>query len=680
MLAPDKGSRLNSGMAVWISIVKPFPMTMNSVFLSLCGGGLSRVGKRSDMARILPVNPKHTGSSFLTSTRSLIRYTNSNYMYRVRVAPDTEAEELQVGNSRNGTETRSDDVLIPTIFRWPRHIPCERVALKGSFDDWRDEYPLRRCMSGGDWSCAIDLPQSIGKVHFKFVVDGRYMTSPSEPIVNETSGTYNNMRLVYPNATFCWPSSLLGGQAIEVVGEWDNFEQSLELTCQQASNFGVTNHRLQCCLPPGRYAYYYLVDGMIKLRPGTQADMSYSSGGRAVNFVDVPQPPAVRLYYATGWDEPRLKYRWIGPGGPLKDGWEIARMHKTAARCHGSGSNKSWKFAIIDCCSFMQTSNEPLELEFIPFDSETMKEDTPYHGGQYRCGFPGGYKLESGIIRPFNQACDPPMLLVSDIDGTLVGHDPETSSVTARFARYWEERASLTGSFLVYNTGRSLGQVTGLLEHMKGVLPVPDALITAVGTKIYLLDRENGHRGTTSGLHWHEDLDWARSLDEGWNLDIVRQVAAELVESLSTERATWLDDGSEHPHRISLSVHVECVPYVKETLHEKLSRHNLEFKIISSGTMEWRYIDCVSGHAGKHAALEHIRSLFGVAVNRTVAAGDSGNDILMLEGKNPAIVVGNAQLELVEWVVRQPQDGRIVVADAHLSDGVLEGLCRHQLY
>eukprot|EP00889_Picochlorum_renovo_P000383 jgi/Picre1/27413/NNA_000380.t1 len=96
--------------------------------------------------------------------------------------------------------------------------------------------------------------------------------------------------------------------------------------------------------------------------------------------------------------------------------------------------------------------------------------------------------------------------------------------------------------------------------------------------------------------------------------------------------------------------------------------------------MDWRYLDCVSGNAGKHAALEHIRTMYAVALDRCVAAGDSGNDILMLEGPNPAIVVGNAQQALVEWVVQQPQDGRIVVTDATVADGVLEGLCRHQLY
>lgn len=61
-------------------------------------------------------------------------------------------------------------------------------------------------------------------------------------------------------------------------------------------------------------------------------------------------------------------------------------------------------------------------------------------------------------------------------------------------------------------------------------------------------------------------------------------------------------------------------------------------------------------------------------------AGDSGNDVLMLEGDHPAIVVGNAQPELIQWVLRQPQDGKVVYSLASYADGILEGLYRHSLY
>ena len=63
----------------------------------------------------------------------------------------------------------------------------------------------------------------------------------------------------------------------------------------------------------------------------------------------------------------------------------------------------------------------------------------------------------------------------------------------------------------------------------------------------------------------------------------------------------------------------------------------VQVQVIVSGTGAWRYVDCVSVHGGKLNALEHVRRLFNVPQSRTVAAGDSGNDILMLAGGHHAL-------------------------------------------
>ncbi len=73
---------------------------------------------------------------------------------------------------------------------------------------------------------------------------------------------------------------------------------------------------------------------------------------------------------------------------------------------------------------------------------------------------------------------------MSDLDGTMVGEGPAADAATQRFCDYWEDTASLAGSVLVYNTGRSLGQFTGLWAEKRGALALPDVLITAVGTKV----------------------------------------------------------------------------------------------------------------------------------------------------------------------------------------------------
>ncbi len=56
-----------------------------------------------------------------------------------------------------------------------------------------------------------------------------------------------------------------------------------------------------------------------------------------------------------------------------------------------------------------------------------------------------------------------------------------------------------------------------------------------------------------------------------------------------------------------------------------------------------------SREAGKFRVCE---KELGFELERTVACGDSGNDELMLSGRNLAIVVGNAQEDLVRWAER----------------------------
>ena len=48
-------------------------------------------------------------------------------------------------------------------------------------------------------------------------------------------------------------------------------------------------------------------------------------------------------------------------------------------------------------------------------------------------------------------------------------------------------------------------------------------------------------------------------------------------------------------------------------------------------------------------------------------------------GSNPGVIVGNAQPELLDWLVAQPQDRRLRLADGHLAWGILEGLALHGL-
>ena len=108
-------------------------------------------------------------------------------------------------------------------------------------------------------------------------------------------------------------------------------------------------------------------------------------------------------------------------------------------------------------------------------------------------------------------------------------------------------------------------------------------------------------------------------------------------------------------------------------------------KVIVSGAGDWRYIDVVPQGAGKLESLEYLRGRENFALERTVACGDSGNDVLMLSGDNLSVAVGNSQPDLKEWVARQFAVGgaeraqRLLLTKACQADGILEGLATYGL-
>ena len=118
---------------------------------------------------------------------------------------------------------------------------------------------------------------------------------------------------------------------------------------------------------------------------------------------------------------------------------------------------------------------------------------------------------------------------------------------------------------------------------------------------------------------------------------------------------------------------------VQQQVRDRLKEDNVEAHLILSGKGDWRYLDIVSINAGKLRALEFVRQKYGFAHDRTIACGDSGNDKDMLSGQNLAIVVGNAQPDLLKWVHDTQLDSaanqpRLIVTEAFMASGILEGL------
>lgn len=233
-------------------------------------------------------------------------------------------------------------------------------------------------------------------------------------------------------------------------------------------------------------------------------------------------------------------------------------------------------------------------------------------------------------------------LLVSDIDDTLVGD----RAALARF-RDWRERAQ--DCWFAIATGRRLAKAIDVLREWEA--PLPDVLITAVGTEVHLAQDSDLARV-------EPDHDWTRHINQDWPRDRLAAVLDGIPDLL------WQADTEQRLHKLSFILEVpERVPEIRTTLEVA----GLPANVIYSHE---RYLDVLPANASKGRAVKHIAARLGVDLGQVVTAGDSGNDMDMLRAAGGAIVVGNAAPELDPL----RQDPTAYFAQQDYAAGILEGI------
>ena len=231
-----------------------------------------------------------------------------------------------------------------------------------------------------------------------------------------------------------------------------------------------------------------------------------------------------------------------------------------------------------------------------------------------------------------------PGLLASDIDHTLTG-----CRAGAHAFAEWRRASDLP---FVVATGRGFAMARAILAQWG--LPEPDAFITDVGTRIMLKNQ----RG------WQECPEFSTRLNQGWD----RRGVVAALKPLGLRPQPRDTAG---PHKVSYFGTAEDAARVRDTL----AKQGLSAKTVFS---HGRLIDVLAPLGGKAAAVAAYARRLDLPMGACIAAGDSGNDVDMLEGCGHAIVVGNASDELDGLA---PRDGLMRVSARH-ANGVLEGLDR----
>lgn len=240
-------------------------------------------------------------------------------------------------------------------------------------------------------------------------------------------------------------------------------------------------------------------------------------------------------------------------------------------------------------------------------------------------------------------------LFCSDLDGTLLGN-PES---TLRFKFAWEAQPAHNRPYLVYNSGRLVGDIKGVVSA--GLLPKPDFIIGGVGTQIFDC-REN------------RDLtEFDEVLAPGWDY-------AKVLATMSARPGVKPQPSSQqNPYK--------CSWYLEQATQEQLGAIGVDLaaagvraSIVYSSQ---RDLDVVPVAASKGGALLWLFTRLGLASESVIVAGDTANDSSMFRIPGvKGIIVENAQPELFKDTVDIPAyTARLVMAD-----GVIAGLHHYGLF
>jgi sucrose-6-phosphatase len=205
-------------------------------------------------------------------------------------------------------------------------------------------------------------------------------------------------------------------------------------------------------------------------------------------------------------------------------------------------------------------------------------------------------------------------MLATDLDGTLVG-DVGALKELLKFFESLPYKVDI-----VYITGRHYDSALSLIDSER--LPLPSILVTDVGTIIY------------SGHELLPDSKWEQKIMKNWNPQSIREIAMQIpgisLQSLPNDR------------RVSFYVNdSKDASILRQKLKESGRPHTFVF---SSG----RDVDVLPEGAGKGKALQYVVEEYTSEQANILVAGDSGNDLDMLTLGYPAVIVGNAQKELLD--------------------------------
>ena len=265
------------------------------------------------------------------------------------------------------------------------------------------------------------------------------------------------------------------------------------------------------------------------------------------------------------------------------------------------------------------------------------------------------------IIRPVIDKSEPltrmelkrrPMLyhdraLFTDLDQNLLGNPDSLKD----FVHVIQENRRCTTFGIA--TGRRLDSALRVLR--KYHIPLPDVLITSLGTEIYYMPNLT------------RDTAWSYHIDHMWRRRAVVHVLSQLP-GLKLQQKR-----EQSKYKVSYFYDPSIAPDVNEIVH-LLHQYDQSVNVVLAFG---QYLDVVPVRASKGFALRWFAEMWGIPLEHILAAGGSGADEDMMRGNTKSVVVANRHHEELSELTDIES---IYYADKPFASGILQAIEHYDFF
>ncbi|MGD8842863.1 MAG: HAD-IIB family hydrolase [Gammaproteobacteria bacterium] len=237
--------------------------------------------------------------------------------------------------------------------------------------------------------------------------------------------------------------------------------------------------------------------------------------------------------------------------------------------------------------------------------------------------------------------------IFTDVDQSLLG-DPAALKDFVRLVRGNRKCASFGIA-----TGRRLDSALAVLSRYN--IPLPDVLLTSLGTEIYYAPQLTADKG------------WSAHVDHHWNPHRVCRVLDELS-GLVPQR-------KHEQSRFKVSYHYDptIAPSIEE-INALLRHQELAVNVVHAFG---QFLDIIPVRASKGLALRYFAQRWEIPLEHILVAGGSGADEDMIRGNTLAVVVANRHHEELSGLVEQD---RVYFARQPYAAGIIEAVDHYDFY